>query len=247
MLAAGARRCSPQADARRARAWLQGLTIRRRDAELVAGRHRRAEDRRAALVRARCPAELLALADPYAPDAPLLALGLAELDQLRDYFGRLRDVRLEIGGAELAELGLEESPRVGEILVELRRRKLNGELDGRESELAAARELSCWQPLSPSARFAGTRRAVRGRLLDPRRRRQRGPYASLNLGRMTGDDPSASTRTGGGSVPRSAPTRSSSCSTGRCTRRSSTGPSRGAWRARRRPLDGRAAACPCWR
>ena len=30
---------------------------------------------------------------------------------------------------------------VGEILGELRRRKLNGELDGRESELAAAREL----------------------------------------------------------------------------------------------------------
>jgi hypothetical protein len=50
-------------------------------------------------------------------------------------------VRLEIGGGELRELGLGESPRVGEILAELRRRKLNGELDGRESELAAAREL----------------------------------------------------------------------------------------------------------
>jgi len=30
---------------------------------------------------------------------------------------------------------------VGEILEELRRRKLRGELDGREAELAAAREL----------------------------------------------------------------------------------------------------------
>jgi hypothetical protein len=30
---------------------------------------------------------------------------------------------------------------VGEILGEIRRRKLNGELDGRESELEAAREL----------------------------------------------------------------------------------------------------------
>jgi hypothetical protein len=46
-----------------------------------------------------------------------------------------------VAGAELAELGLGESPRVGEILGELRRRKLNGELDGKESELAAAREL----------------------------------------------------------------------------------------------------------
>ena len=43
--------------------------------------------------------------------------------------------------ADLADLGLDESPRVGEILAELRRRKLNGELDGRDSELAAAREL----------------------------------------------------------------------------------------------------------
>jgi hypothetical protein len=38
-------------------------------------------------------------------------------------------------------MGLEESPRIGEILGEIRKRKLNGELDGRESELAAAREL----------------------------------------------------------------------------------------------------------
>jgi hypothetical protein len=50
-------------------------------------------------------------------------------------------VRLEVTGSDLAELGLGESPRVGEILTELRRRKLNGELDGRESELEAAREL----------------------------------------------------------------------------------------------------------
>ena len=50
-------------------------------------------------------------------------------------------MRIEIGGADLATLGLSESPRVGEVLAELRRRKLNGELDGRESELEAAREL----------------------------------------------------------------------------------------------------------
>jgi hypothetical protein len=50
-------------------------------------------------------------------------------------------VRLAITGADLAELGLRESPRVGEILAELRRRKLNGQLDGPESELEAAKEL----------------------------------------------------------------------------------------------------------
>ena len=81
------------------------------------------------------------MADPYAPDAPLLALALADVAPLERYFRTLRDVRLDIDGTDLARLGLSESPRVGEILVELRRRKLNGELDGRESELAAAKEL----------------------------------------------------------------------------------------------------------
>jgi tRNA nucleotidyltransferase (CCA-adding enzyme) len=87
------------------------------------------------------PADVVALAEPHAPDAPLFALALADLPQLHDYFERLGGIRLEINGRDVAELGLAESPRVGEILVELRRRKLNGELDGRESELAAAREL----------------------------------------------------------------------------------------------------------
>ncbi len=41
----------------------------------------------------------------------------------------------------LAELGVRESPRVGDILDELLRRKLNGELDGRTAEMEAARRL----------------------------------------------------------------------------------------------------------
>ena len=87
-------------------------------------------------------AELVAMAERYAPDAPLFALATApELEPLRTYFRDLRGIRLAITGADLAELGLGESPRVGAVLAELRRRKLNGELDGRDSELAAAREL----------------------------------------------------------------------------------------------------------
>jgi tRNA nucleotidyltransferase (CCA-adding enzyme) len=87
------------------------------------------------------PAEVVALADRFAPDAPLVALALEDRPELREYFGRLRDVRLEIGGADLIALGVAESPRIGDILGEIRRRKLNGELAGREQELAAAREL----------------------------------------------------------------------------------------------------------
>ena len=121
---------------------LERLKVRRRDADRIA----RAVTV-APLIAERLHAEeldaaqVVALADPYAPDAPLLALAREERQELRDYFERLRDVRLEIGGEDLAALGLPESPRVGEVLAELRRRKLNGELDGRESELEAARAL----------------------------------------------------------------------------------------------------------
>jgi len=120
---------------------LEALALRRQDARAVTAAvnvgPRLAEELR----QARTPADVVSLAEPYPEDAPLMALALAETPAVRDYFERLRDVRLEVDGSDLAGLGLEESPRVGEVLAELRRRKLNGELDGRDSELAAAREL----------------------------------------------------------------------------------------------------------
>jgi tRNA nucleotidyltransferase (CCA-adding enzyme) len=121
--------------------WLQRLKVRRRDADTVAAAVTVGPRLVERLRETTDPADVVTLADPYAPDAPLFALALAGLPQLHAYFERLRDVHLEVSGSDLAELGLEESPRVGEVLAELRRRKLNGELDGRDSELAAAREL----------------------------------------------------------------------------------------------------------
>jgi len=121
--------------------WLQRLKVRRRDAEQVAAAVTVGPKLVERLQGGASPADVVAAAEPYAPDAPLFALALADLEPLHAYFDRLRDVRLEVSGADLAELGLGESPRVGEILTELRRRKLNGELDGRASELAAAKEL----------------------------------------------------------------------------------------------------------
>jgi tRNA nucleotidyltransferase (CCA-adding enzyme) len=122
--------------------WLRRLKVQRRDADRIAWAvtvgPRLVERLRGDTPE---PSEIVALAEPSAPDAPLFALALADLQPLHDYFERLRDVRLEVSGADLAELGIGESPQVGEILAELRRRKLNGQLDGRESELAAAREL----------------------------------------------------------------------------------------------------------
>jgi tRNA nucleotidyltransferase (CCA-adding enzyme) len=122
--------------------WLERLRMRRTDAERIANAVTvgpRLVERLRDLTPS--PAETVAMAEPYAPAAPLFALALEDLPPLHEYFSRFRRVRLEITGSDLAELGLRESPRVGEILGELRRRKLNGQLDGRESELEAAREL----------------------------------------------------------------------------------------------------------
>jgi tRNA nucleotidyltransferase (CCA-adding enzyme) len=127
--------------------WLERLKMRRRDVEQIAHAvtvgPRLVERLQGEELSA---AEVVALAEPYAPDTPLFALALADLPALRRYFSDLRGIRLEVTGADLAELGLAESPRVGEVLAELRRLKLNGELDGRESELAAARELIAGEP-----------------------------------------------------------------------------------------------------
>jgi tRNA nucleotidyltransferase (CCA-adding enzyme) len=87
------------------------------------------------------PADVVEAVEGTGPDTPLLALAQEDLPALHDYFLRLRDVHIELTGDDLAALGLGESPRVGEVLAELRRRKLNGELDSRAAEIAMAREL----------------------------------------------------------------------------------------------------------
>jgi tRNA nucleotidyltransferase (CCA-adding enzyme) len=120
---------------------LDALAVPRRDEEAVADAVVHGPRLVEELQGAPDPAAVVARVEPLAPDAPLMALALGDVPALHDWFTRLRAVRLEITGADLAALGLAESPRVGEVLAELRRRKLRGDLDGRESELAAAREL----------------------------------------------------------------------------------------------------------
>jgi tRNA nucleotidyltransferase (CCA-adding enzyme) len=112
------------------------LSLRRQDARAVADALALAPR----LAEASDPVEITELAG-RAPEAALLALARRDSPALREWFTRLRAVRLELTGTDLAELGVPESPRVGEILEELRRRKLRGELAGRDSELAAAKEL----------------------------------------------------------------------------------------------------------
>jgi tRNA nucleotidyltransferase (CCA-adding enzyme) len=125
--------------------WFDRLRLRRRDAEAIADAAGMAPRLVERLEMVTEPAEARRLIRPHDPDGALLARATAGAGRaagwLDRYFEELRRVELEISGGDLAELGLRESPRVGEILDELLRRKVNGELDGRGEELEAARAL----------------------------------------------------------------------------------------------------------
>jgi tRNA nucleotidyltransferase (CCA-adding enzyme) len=124
--------------------WAERLKLRRRDGERIADAVTVAPRLRELAAATKQPAELWARIAPHDPDGALLALAGSKgraRKRLQRYFEELRDIRLEISGGDLAELGLGESPQVGQILEELRRRKLNGELDGRAAEIEAAKKL----------------------------------------------------------------------------------------------------------
>jgi tRNA nucleotidyltransferase (CCA-adding enzyme) len=124
--------------------WAERLKLRRRDAERIADAVTVAPRLQKLAAATKDPADLWARVAPHDPDGALLALAAAKgraRKRLERYFDELRDVELEISGGDLAELGLGESPQVGAVLEELRRRKLKGELDGRAAEIEAAKEL----------------------------------------------------------------------------------------------------------
>jgi tRNA nucleotidyltransferase (CCA-adding enzyme) len=117
------------------------LKVERRIVRSVAAARRGAATLHAEVSVAPTDADVVEAVERAGVDTALYALALDEEPALRAYFDHLRNVRLDVDGDDLAALGLFESPRVGEVLAELRRRKLNGELDGRAAELAAARNL----------------------------------------------------------------------------------------------------------
>jgi hypothetical protein len=126
------------------RALVERLRLRRADADAVRAAATAPGTLGAKLAAATTPSDVAELLDRLPPDAALLiaATGGPGADAAELYLERLRGIRLEIDGTVLCdELGLAASPRVGEVLAELLRRKRNGQLADRGSELAAAREL----------------------------------------------------------------------------------------------------------
>jgi tRNA nucleotidyltransferase (CCA-adding enzyme) len=87
------------------------------------------------------PSQAVELAAPCDPVELVLAraLGAEWLDR---YLAEWRDVALEIDGEDLIAAGVPQSPAIGRGLGEALRRKLDGEVEGRDQELAVALEVA---------------------------------------------------------------------------------------------------------
>jgi tRNA nucleotidyltransferase (CCA-adding enzyme) len=118
--------------------------------------HLRAEDRDAVLHAARKGPQLVRSLEATLPDSALHALLHCELPEtlgvavalgarqapIDRYLEHLSGARLEITGDDLRAAGIPEGPAIGRALRETLKRKLDGEVDGRENELALAVRLA---------------------------------------------------------------------------------------------------------
>jgi tRNA nucleotidyltransferase (CCA-adding enzyme) len=121
--------------------WLADLNLRADERDAVSRAARQAPRLAAELRRELRPSELYDLLHDEPPEALALALALrAPSEPVLRYLSDLRGAGLEITGQDLIAAGVPESPAVGEALRAVLRRKLDGELSGREDELAAALE-----------------------------------------------------------------------------------------------------------
>jgi tRNA nucleotidyltransferase (CCA-adding enzyme) len=95
-----------------------------------------------ALERARRPSEIADAVGDAGPELVSLAGALGPQRQAGEWLGRLRDVRLEIGGNDLIEAGVREGPAIGLGLHAALSAKLDGRVSGRAAELCEALQVA---------------------------------------------------------------------------------------------------------
>jgi tRNA nucleotidyltransferase (CCA-adding enzyme) len=124
--------CSAGMDVRALLAWLDDMGFTAAERDLVAAASRAATG--APLHAARTNAQIARAAR----GAPVEAVALAGGENARRWLHDLRHVRLEIDGHDLLAAGIPEGPEIGARLQRAMDRKLDGEISGRDAELAAA-------------------------------------------------------------------------------------------------------------
>jgi tRNA nucleotidyltransferase (CCA-adding enzyme) len=126
--------CAAGMDARALLGWLDDMGFTAPERDLVAAASRFVTG--APLRTARTSAEVARAAR----GAPVEAVALAGGENARRWIEDLRHVRLDINGDDLLAAGIPQGPEIGERLQRALDRKLDGQANGREEELAAALE-----------------------------------------------------------------------------------------------------------
>jgi tRNA nucleotidyltransferase (CCA-adding enzyme) len=123
--------------------WVEELHLGRRQADAVVRAAAKGPQLASTLRNELAPSAVHAVLSCEPPEALAMALARgAPGDQVLRYLADLRGVRLEITGHDLVEAGVPESPALGRALEETLRRKLDGEVSGRDEELATALALA---------------------------------------------------------------------------------------------------------
>jgi tRNA nucleotidyltransferase (CCA-adding enzyme) len=123
--------------------WVEDLHLRAEDRDAVLRAARKAPQIAGSLQTPLPDSALHALLHCEVPEVFALALALgAPEEAIARYFRELAPTRLEITGDDLRAAGIPESPAIGRALDETLRRKLDGEVSGREDELRVALEVA---------------------------------------------------------------------------------------------------------
>jgi tRNA nucleotidyltransferase (CCA-adding enzyme) len=123
--------------------WVDSLGLTRSDRERVLAAARQAPGLVAPLRGDLPPSAVHALLRCEPPETLSLALAMgAPARPILRFLADLRSVHLEITGNDLLDAGVPSSPAIGRALDEVLRMKLDGEVAGREDELAAALDIA---------------------------------------------------------------------------------------------------------
>ncbi len=119
---------------------LDRLAFEADDRDAIVATASRGEEVAEALAGARRPAQVAQSAAGLPPELVALAGALGPVDGARSWLEELRHVRLEIAGSDLLDAGVQEGPAVGRGLAAALAAKLDGDVQGRDAELAVALE-----------------------------------------------------------------------------------------------------------
>ncbi|HET8673550.1 MAG TPA: hypothetical protein VFL87_07940, partial [Thermoleophilaceae bacterium] len=123
--------------------WVEDLHIGRQAADAVMRAAAKGPQLASTLRNELAPSAVHAVLSCEPPEALALALARgAPGDPILRYLAELRGVRLEITGDDLIAEGIPQSPELGRALAETLRRKLDGEVSGRDDELKLALALA---------------------------------------------------------------------------------------------------------